>query len=126
MELKAPKKMNKTKIIAISKLLASLKAEKVVAFRHRKLDYADFIIIASGLSALHLKSLRKNVYYELRKKKILPFALTKETRENDNSWLLLDYGELIIHFFLPDSREYYKLEGFFKEAEVIYQSDEED
>lgn len=39
--------------------------------------------------------------------------------EADSGWVLMDYGDVVVHLFAPEAREYYDLEGFWKDARVI-------
>jgi ribosome-associated protein len=39
--------------------------------------------------------------------------------EADSGWVLMDYGDVVVHLFAPEAREYYDLEGFWKDGRVI-------
>ncbi|MBQ7567975.1 ribosome silencing factor [bacterium] len=44
---------------------------------------------------------------------------------NENNWVLLDYGSVIVHLFLTQEREFYDLEGLWHKAPIVYAPDEE-
>ena len=44
---------------------------------------------------------------------------------NENTWVLLDYGNVIVHLFLSQERDFYNLEGLWSKAPVVYAPDEE-
>ncbi len=45
--------------------------------------------------------------------------------QNENSWVLLDYGNVIVHLFLSQERTFYDLEGLWHKAPIVYAPDEE-
>jgi ribosome-associated protein len=102
--------------IALDSTLAK-KAEDILILDMRKLiKYADFFILASGDSELQVRAIADEVIGELKKKGIK--VLNIEGYE-EASWVLLDYGEMIVHIFLPKTRSFYDLEKLWAEAEKI-------
>ncbi len=111
-------------IIELEELLLSLKAKDVMTYECPHLDYADHVMVVSGLSSIHLKSLAHKVHQSLKEKKITPLNAL-ETSKEDN-WLILDYGEFIIHFFLPETRKHYDIEGLLAKAQAKVRTFSED
>ena len=111
--------MNQKEVIEISKLLGESKAQKIIAYQCDHLDYVDFIIVVSGLSSPHLKSLAHKIHQKFKREKIAPLNALKNPQEDN--WIVLDYGELIIHFFLPEKREYYDIEKILTGTKIIHQ-----
>nr|XP_056713059.1 mitochondrial assembly of ribosomal large subunit protein 1 [Euleptes europaea] len=75
-----------------------------------EMKYSDYFIIASGSSARHLHAMAQyfiKVYKHL-KTDSEPHVLI-EGRETDN-WLCIDFGNIVVHFMLPETREIYELE----------------
>lgn len=67
----------------------------------------DYFILASGTSVTHVKSLSENLEYELSKLNIK----TRQIEGDKNcGWILMDYGDVIVHIFLPEVRERYRLD----------------
>lgn len=73
---------------------------------------ADYFIIASGTSSTHIKSLADNVEYELKKESIYP---NKIEGYESGTWILMDYGDIVIHIFTEQERENYKIEELWEE-----------
>jgi len=77
----------------------------------------DFFIIASGASRIHIKALADAVVEKLADNGIK----NKRVEGYDDSagpvWVLLDYGDVVVHVFAPDQRSFYKLESYWTGAE---------
>jgi ribosome-associated protein len=76
----------------------------------------DFFVIAEGNVDRHVVALAKEVraYFQAQGKK--PF---RTEGERDGDWVVLDYGNLVVHLFIPDLREKYKLEQVWKAGLVV-------
>lgn len=71
---------------------------------------ADYFIICSGNSRTQIKSLADEVEYKMTEQGIEPLHV--EGGRGD-SWILLDYGSVIVHVFGNDTREFYDLEKLY-------------
>ena len=71
---------------------------------------ADYFIICSGNSRTQIKSLADEVEYKMTSEGIEPLHV--EGGRGD-SWILLDYGSVIVHVFGNDTREFYDLEKLY-------------
>ena len=69
--------------------------------------------MCSGEAERQIKAIYEEVEHVLKKEGILPHH-----REGtlDSGWLLLDYGDVIVHIFAPFEREYYQLDELWHEA----------
>ncbi len=77
----------------------------------------DFLLIVSGRSDRQVQAIAENVRLELKNThEELPLAVEGM---DQGRWILLDYGELMVHVFQPDVREFYDLEGLWSEAPEI-------
>lgn len=70
-------------------------------------SFTDFFVIATAQSPLQFSALQ-----EYLEKDLEPQGANLRHREGtpDSGWLLLDFGDLIVHIFSPDQRAYYRLE----------------
>ena len=96
----------------IIKILDSKKAIniKTIDIKDRS-SLADYMIITSGTSSTHIKSLADNVEEDLKKEEIYP---NKIEGYNTNSWILMDYGDIIVNIFTEEERENYNLEELWE------------
>lgn len=82
--------------------------------------FADYFVIASGNSSTQVKALSDEVEFKLKQEGIEPLHIEGHTTR---SWIVLDYGSVIIHIFDPEAREYYDLERLWKDAVKIDESE---
>lgn len=74
----------------------------------------DFLLLASGRSDRQVQAIADNIRTEFKhRQQLLPLAV--EGMEQ-GLWVLLDYGDVMIHVFQPRIREFYDLEGLWSEA----------
>lgn len=71
---------------------------------------ADYFILASGTSNTHIKAIADNVEVELKKQDIYPNKIEGYNTE----WILMDYGEVVVHIFTEKERQNYNLEELYK------------
>ena len=92
----------------IVKLLKDNKATDVQALKINKLtDIADYMIIATANSTTHVKALADKTRRELTSMNIKPIGIEGE---NTREWMLIDFGDVIVHVMLKQVREFYALE----------------
>ena len=82
---------------------------------------ADYIIIATGSSNRHLTSMAEHIERNL--KKIGQKTLSKEG-ENQSEWVLLDLGDIIVHLFKKEIREFYNLEKMWSKNFKDYEDND--
>ena len=88
--------------------LEDLKAINVVTLDVAGLtDVMDFLIIASGTSSRHVKSLADNVCMQAKKREVRPLGVEGE---DAGEWVLVDFGDVVVHVMLPATRDLYDLE----------------
>lgn len=79
-----------------------------------KTDVTDTLIIASGTSNRHVKSLASNVAEEAKKQlSIRPMSMEGE---DQGEWVLVDFVDTVVHVMLPQAREFYDLEKLWSAA----------
>lgn len=90
------------------------KARDVVILEIKKLtSLADFFVICSGKSDRQVQSIAGNIELLLKQRRILPLGI-EGMREG--RWVLMDYGDVIIHIFYAPVREFYDLERLWGDA----------
>lgn len=88
--------------------LEDLKAKDIVSLDVSGLtDVMDTLIIASGTSSRHVKSLASNAVQDAKERGIA--ALGVEGLEG-GEWVLADFGDTVLHVMLPATRDFYDLE----------------
>lgn len=88
--------------------LADMKAVNVKVLDVRKLtDVADTMIVATGTSDRHVKSIADRVVERCRQAGHRPYGIEGE---REGEWVLVDLQDLIVHVMLPRIREFYGLE----------------
>ena len=81
-----------------------------------RVDYADFLVLMSGRSDRHTASLAQGIEETLNKKGRR--ALSIEGLPHAN-WVLMDYGDVVVHVFQDDARSAYDLEGLWMDAQRL-------
>lgn len=79
-------------------------------------DFADHFLIASGRNERQVQAITDRIQERLREAGEKP--LTVEGYRTA-TWVLLDYGDLVIHVFQPEARSFYGLEKLWSDAEEI-------
>ena len=99
---------SKTLAIEIAKILDKKKAQDVRVLKVDSLTVlTDYFVIASGNSTTQVGSLADEVEYELSQKGLEPYSTEGYDSKN---WVLLDYSNVIVHVFVPNTRTYYDLD----------------
>ncbi|MEB3261150.1 MAG: ribosome silencing factor [Cyanobacteriota bacterium] len=76
---------------------------------------ADWFVICSGLSDVQVRAIARSVEDRLAEEAHrLPL---RREGQREGRWLLLDYGELIVHVLTPQERHYYDLEAFWRHGD---------
>jgi ribosome-associated protein len=76
----------------------------------------EVFVIATGNSRPHVQSLADHVEEHLKEAGRKPL---RDEGRTEAEWVLLDYGEIMVHVFQPSSREYYDLERLWRDAPVV-------
>ncbi len=79
-------------------------------------SFADYFVICSGGSSKQLQAIYEEIGHVLKREGVLP-----NHREGtlDSGWLLLDYGDVIVHIFASLEREYYRLDELWNQAKAL-------
>lgn len=77
---------------------------------------ADYFVIATGTSNTHVKALADETEYQLDNAGI---SVSSVEGQRNDTWILLDYIDVIVHVFSEDAREYYNLERLWEDGEEV-------
>jgi ribosome-associated protein len=100
----------KEKVKLIIEWLAEKKAENISAYDFTgKQSYTDYIIICEGQADLHVRAISN---YVLEQVKAHHFTLLSKEGIDYSHWALVDLGDVVIHIFIPETRQYYKIDEF--------------
>lgn len=76
-------------------------------------SFADYFVICSGESSRQVKAIIDAISQELKKDNIRPLH---EEGKTESGWILLDFGDIIVHVFSAAERDYYQLDKFWEKA----------
>lgn len=79
-----------------------------------KVDYADYVVIMSGRSDRQVNAIAKGVQTTLKVDHGEPCLGVEGLPQGQ--WVLMDYGDVIVHIFHEDTRGYYDLESLWMDA----------
>lgn len=102
----------------IGHLIQEKKGENVVLMEvYELLPVCDYFLIASGRNNRHLQTLARTISEEVEDQ----FDRKEEGMEGgeNGGWVLIDYESVVVHLFLPDIRDYYRLERLWADAPRI-------
>ena len=122
--------MNKVKIEKSSDLLEKetlnviidaihdIKGKNVLKLDLREISDrpADFFIICEGDSSTQVKSIADNI--QKRTKQDLNIRATHVEGTKNATWILLDYFDIMVHVFYPETRQFYELEELWGDAKI--------
>ena len=99
------------------KIIKERKALAPVLLEVGKLtSVADYFLIASGNSTRQVQAISGHMARRMREEGLKAFGVEGE---QEGQWVLMDYGDVVIHIFYDPVREFYDLEGFWIEAARI-------
>jgi ribosome-associated protein len=78
---------------------------------------ADYFVVVTGFSSVQVRAIARAIEDKVQEQhQRLPL---RTEGQGDGSWVLQDYGDVIVHIFMPEEREFYNLEAFWGHAEKI-------
>lgn len=116
--------VNKENAIKAAEMIDGKKGKDIVILdvSHNS-SFTDFFVIAHASSDRQLKTLAEEVEKGLEENDFP--LLHKEGKEN-SGWILLDFGDLIVHLFLEEKRQHYNIEKLWNDGERILFEETED
>ena len=101
--------------------LDSRKAKNITALKVEDLTIlANYFIIASATSTTQVKALADEVEYQLGEKGVKPKSIEGYQSQ---TWIVLDYYDIIVHVFLEETRDFYQLERLWADGTPVDISD---
>lgn len=107
---------SRTLAMAIAQAADDRKGIDIVLLKVSEVSYiADYFVLASGYSGTQVRAIARSIQDKLETEyQRLPVRVEGQV---EGSWILIDYGDVIAHIFLPKEREFYGLEAFWGHAE---------
>jgi ribosome-associated protein len=79
-------------------------------------SFTDFFVICAGESARQIRTIDEEIEKDLKNQGVRPHH---HEGTLDSGWLLLDYGDVIVHIFGAAERDYYKLDELWHDAKAV-------
>jgi ribosome-associated protein len=79
-------------------------------------SFADFFVICSGANSRQIQAITDEIELRLKKRGELPNSIEGYSNAE---WVLMDYGDYLIHVFSEKARTYYDLERLWRDARVV-------
>lgn len=109
------------KLEIIVKALDSKKAEDIKVIKVGDLTViADYFVIADGTSSTQTKALADEAEYKMQENGVVP---NRVQGNNGSNWVIIDYGDIVVHVFSKEQRDFYNLERLWRDGEDIDISD---
>jgi ribosome-associated protein len=104
-----------TILSAVVELASDRKAEEIVSLDLRAMSgFADYFLICSGRSDRQCRAISDGIHLGMKSQHgLLPSRVEGAT---EGRWILMDYLDVVVHVFTPETRERYRLEQLWGEA----------
>ena len=107
----------KQKVLLATKALDDKKATDIKVLKIAKIStLGDYFVLCEGGSTTQVKALADNVEFLLKQQGAEPLRVEGYQSAN---WILLDYGDVMVHVFLHETREFYDLERLWADGELV-------
>lgn len=88
-------------------------------------SWTDYMIIVTATSRMHLRGISQKVLEALKENESLYPRNSKHAKDEDQ-WILMDCGSLVVQIMTAEAREYYDLESVWFQAEALYREEEKE
>lgn len=107
----------KTKALKIARIACEKKAEDILVLDVRKIsNFTDYFVLATGQTMQHLRGMCEGIEQKMKETDVTLFGLDGT---DVSSWRVLDYGDVIFHCFIEESRHYFDLEHLWGDAKTV-------
>jgi ribosome-associated protein len=79
-------------------------------------SYTNYLLIVTATSDRHARALADHLTEQMKSQSIKPLGVEGY---DSGQWILLDYSDVIVHIFQETSRDYYDLDGLWRDAESL-------
>lgn len=109
---------SKSMVEKISGFLEDKKAKEIsVIDIHEISIISDYFIVCNGTSTTHIKAIADEVEQKMKE---LGYEYLHKEGYNSARWILLDYGEVVVHVFHEEDRKFYNLERLWSDGVLTY------
>lgn len=103
--------------LEIARFLDEKKTDDIVVLKcDETFKIADYLIVATGASSRHVKTVARDLYDALKRTGLRAFH---RAGEDDGRWAVIDFGAVIAHIFTRDARDFYRLENMWSDSPKI-------
>jgi ribosome-associated protein len=96
---------------------ANKKAETIRILDLRELSsFTDYFLICSGMSVPQVKAIADSIVIELKEDGYMPISVEGY---GEGRWVIVDFGDMVVHVFLDALRDYYDLEALWHEGKKV-------
>lgn len=100
------------KALRVAEILDSKKADDIVVLDVRDLTIiSDYFVVASASNVNHAKTLSEEVQMKLAQQDTRPL---RTEGESEGRWIVIDYGDVLVHIFHKEERRFYQLERLWE------------
>ena len=78
--------------------------------------FTDFFVICSGRNPRQTKSISDEVHVGMKREKLMPHSVDGV---RDGTWVIVDYLDVVLHVFTPDTRRFYNLEDLWGDVPQV-------
>ncbi len=108
-------------VLTLARLLEEHKAEHtMILYVGEVCSWTDYFLISTVRSSKHLASLSRELNIHLNNLGISSFNNSRSSL--DSGWVLLDFGDFVVHLMEYNQRQYYELEKLWFNSKIIYQT----
>ena len=105
------------KAVLAARIADEQKAENIAALDVTGIcNFTDCFLVISCGSSLQLRGVAHKIEHALRERGIRTISSSGYTT---SGWIVLDYGDVVIHLFHPETRSYYRLESLWADAKKV-------
>jgi ribosome-associated protein len=110
--------LSKELALTIAQAADDRKGGDIIVLQVGQVSYlADYFVIVTGFSKAQVRAISQSIEHQVET--VWQRLPLRTEGQSDSSWILQDYGEVIVHILLPQEREFYNLEAFWGHAEQI-------
>ena len=93
------------------------RAENIIALNVQKISFlSDYFVIMQADSERQVKAIAENIEEEVAKNN---YDVRDVEGKNNANWVLIDLGDVIVHIFKPETRQFYNLEKLWSDADDV-------